>query len=72
VENQAGRVCELTRATQKYMNELPQLDGSSKFQLSDTGFALKLVRRLRGEAADVGETYYDSQGNFYHAGYLKR
>jgi hypothetical protein len=49
-----------------FMNELPQADGSSQFELSDTGYADKLA------ANDApGATYYDKQGNFYHDGYLK-
>jgi alpha-D-ribose 1-methylphosphonate 5-phosphate C-P lyase len=67
VEDQSGRVCIRTGAENKFMNELPQADGTSLFELSDTGYADKLVA---GEAPGV--TYYDEQGNFYHDGYLKR
>lgn len=72
VESQAGRVCALTGAVNKFMNEVPQPDGSSRFYLSDTGYADKLVARARGEIVTVGETYYDPDGNFYHAGFLKQ
>jgi len=71
VESQAGRVCAQTGAVQKFMNEVPQPDGSSRFYLSDTGYAEKLVQRSASEDVAVGATYYDDEGNFYHAGFLK-
>ncbi|MFZ6028882.1 MAG: alpha-D-ribose 1-methylphosphonate 5-phosphate C-P-lyase PhnJ [Chloroflexota bacterium] len=71
VEDQAGRVCALSGATYKYMNELPQPDGSSRYALSDSSFADKLIRRQKGEEIPLGPTYYDNDGNFYHPGYLK-
>jgi alpha-D-ribose 1-methylphosphonate 5-phosphate C-P lyase len=66
VEDQTGRVCIRTGAQNKFMNELPQADGSSQFELSDTGYADKLV-----DHDATGATYYDNTGNFYHDGYLK-
>jgi alpha-D-ribose 1-methylphosphonate 5-phosphate C-P lyase len=72
VESQAGRVCEQTGATNKFMNVIPQPDGSERYRLSDTGYAEKLVRRNRGEPAEIGETYYDAAGQFYLDGVLKR
>lgn len=66
VENQQGRRCRTTQAVNKFMNELPQQDGTSVYELSDSGYAEKLVKQ--GAAA---RTYYDEQGNFYHADYLK-
>jgi alpha-D-ribose 1-methylphosphonate 5-phosphate C-P lyase len=66
IEDQTGRECKTTGARAKFMNELPQADGSSQFELSDSGYAEK----LKNEQAP-GATYYDEQGNFYHDGYLK-
>jgi alpha-D-ribose 1-methylphosphonate 5-phosphate C-P lyase len=71
VEDQTGRVCALSGAVNKYMNEIPMPDGASRFSLSDTGYAQKLIQRNQGEAVIMGETYYDDDGHFYHAGYLK-
>jgi alpha-D-ribose 1-methylphosphonate 5-phosphate C-P lyase len=71
IEDQTGRVCVRTGAENKFMNELPQDDGSSIFEVSDTGYADKLVARKQGESAEVGATYYDDEGKFYHAGFLK-
>lgn len=67
VENQDGWVCRTTGVTNKFMNELPQADGTSQYELSDSGYAEKLTQR----PDSLGKTYYDDQGNFYHAGYLK-
>lgn len=58
VEDQSGRVCARSGATGQYMNELPQADGGSVFELSDGGLADKLARRRAGEPALVGPTYY--------------
>ncbi|MBC8171115.1 MAG: alpha-D-ribose 1-methylphosphonate 5-phosphate C-P-lyase PhnJ [Anaerolineae bacterium] len=66
VENQQGWVCKTTGAANKFMNELPQDDGTSQYELSDSGYAEKLANDHQTEP-----TYYDDQGNFYHAGYLK-
>lgn len=71
VENQSEWQCSQTGARHKFMNELPQPDGSSAYQLSDTGYAEKLVARQRGASVTLGPTYFDDEGNFYHAGYLK-
>jgi alpha-D-ribose 1-methylphosphonate 5-phosphate C-P lyase len=71
VEDQSGRECRTTGARNKFMNELPQMDQASTYELSDSGYAEKLARQAKGEAVMVGETYYDDEGNFYHDGYLK-
>jgi alpha-D-ribose 1-methylphosphonate 5-phosphate C-P lyase len=71
VERQSHGLCQMTGATHKYMNEIPQPDGSSRYVLSDTSYATKLLKQLQEEGSTVGETYFDDEGNFYHAGYLK-
>jgi alpha-D-ribose 1-methylphosphonate 5-phosphate C-P lyase len=71
VEDQSGRVCEYTGAREKYMNEIPQPDGSSRFHLSDSSYAAKLRAQQQGKATTIGATYYDDQGAFYHAGFLR-
>ena len=72
VEDQAGWVCRQTGAEHKFINEIPQEEGGSVYELSDTGYLEKLVTQKRGEDAEIGATYYDDEGNFYHDGYLKR
>lgn len=71
VERQDGRICAQTGARQKFMNEIPLEDGSTQYQLSDTGYAEKLARLARGEPAELGPTYFDDEGRFYHAGFLR-
>lgn len=68
VEDQRDWVCHRTGGHHKFMTEIPLEDGSSGYEISDTGYADKLVE---GDDTAIGETYYDDEGNFYHAGYLK-
>ena len=72
VEDQRGWVCSRTGAQNKFMNEIPHEDGTSIYEVSDTGYADKLVGQRGGGSPTIGETYYDNEGNFYHAGYLKK
>lgn len=71
VEDQRGWSDARTGTQNKFMNEIPQADGSSAYEISDTGYADKLIAQSQGETATIGETYYDDEGNFYHDGYLK-
>jgi alpha-D-ribose 1-methylphosphonate 5-phosphate C-P lyase len=71
VEDQQGWSCRKSGATHKFFNEIPLDDGTSTYELSDTGYLEKLVMQQRGEAVSIGDTYYDDKGQFYHAGYLK-
>ncbi|MBX3015655.1 MAG: alpha-D-ribose 1-methylphosphonate 5-phosphate C-P-lyase PhnJ [Caldilineaceae bacterium] len=71
VEAQQGWRCQQSGAQHKFMNELPQPDGSVRYELSDTSFAAKLVARRNDPTVSVGSTYFDDQGHFYHAGFLK-
>jgi alpha-D-ribose 1-methylphosphonate 5-phosphate C-P lyase len=71
VESQRGRVCAVTGARNKFMDELPVAGGGALFRLSDTGYAAKLRRAATGEPAEIGPTYYDDEGRFYQPGVLK-
>ncbi len=71
VEDQRGRVCARTGATGKFMNEIPQPDGGASFELSDSGYAEKRLRRRAGEDVAIGPTAYDDDGRFYVDGVLK-
>jgi alpha-D-ribose 1-methylphosphonate 5-phosphate C-P lyase len=42
VENQRGWVCVRTGIQNKFMNEIPQADGSSTFEVSDTGYVCQV------------------------------
>ncbi len=63
--------CRTTGARNKFMNELPQADGTTQYELSDSDYADKLRRREQGEAVNLGPTYFDEQGRFYRPGLLK-
>lgn len=71
VEDQSGQVCFRTGATQKFMNELPQDDGSALFELSDSGYGEKILNAADGDGPAPERTYFDDEGRFYHDGYLK-
>lgn len=68
VEDQKGWICSNTGLRHKFMNEIPLADGSTRYELSDTGLAEK---HYPDQQQPSGETYYDDEGNFYHAGYFK-
>lgn len=72
VEDQTGWTCRRTGAQHKFMTEIPLADGRSAYELSDTGYADKRAAQTSGDAVQLGDTYYDDQGEFYHVGYLKR
>lgn len=67
VEDQRGWVCVRTGVTHKFMNEIPLADGTAGYELSDSGYAEKLLAAHNGTAAP-DTTYYDNEGQFYHAG----
>lgn len=71
VERMRGRVCAVTGATNKFMDELPAAGGGSLFRISDTGYAEKLLKAARGEPAHLGPTYYNDEGRFFQPGFLK-
>jgi alpha-D-ribose 1-methylphosphonate 5-phosphate C-P lyase len=71
VEDQRGKVCRSSGAVNKFMNELPQADGSVAYELSDTGYAAKRTAAHRGEDPTIGATYYDDAGQFYIADLLR-
>lgn len=60
VEQMAGRVCARTGASGQYMNEIPQPDGSTLYELSDSGLAVKLAKGAGGKSAIVGPTWYQN------------
>jgi alpha-D-ribose 1-methylphosphonate 5-phosphate C-P lyase len=72
VEEQTGRVCVISGARHKFMDELPLDDGTSIFRISDTGYLEKLTKQARGEGVAIGPTYYDDDGHFYQPGMLKQ
>jgi alpha-D-ribose 1-methylphosphonate 5-phosphate C-P lyase len=72
VEQMAGRVCALTGERNKFMDELPQADGSSRYRISDSGYVEKLIAHLKNELTAIGPTYYDTNGRFYRDDVIKQ
>ncbi|MEZ2127038.1 MULTISPECIES: alpha-D-ribose 1-methylphosphonate 5-phosphate C-P-lyase PhnJ [unclassified Sinorhizobium] len=58
VEDHADKTCYRSGVRGYFMNELPQDDGSSTFELSDSHFGVKHIRKDEGEAVTIGNTYY--------------
>jgi alpha-D-ribose 1-methylphosphonate 5-phosphate C-P lyase len=58
VEDHQDKTCYRSHVTGFFMNELPQDDGSSKFELSDSNFAAKHIRKAEGETVEIGDTWY--------------
>lgn len=58
VEDHQDKTCYRSNVTGFFMNELPQDDGPSKFELSDSYFGVKHLRKAEGEPVEIGETWY--------------
>lgn len=65
VEEQSDWQCEKTGLRHKFMNEIPQEDGSARYEISDTGLVEKILRQLEGEQVAPAACYYDEAGAFY-------
>ncbi len=65
VEDQKDWVCAKTGLRNKFMNEIPLEDGSSSYEISDSGYVEKHLRQKEGETVGFSETYYNAQGKFY-------
>jgi alpha-D-ribose 1-methylphosphonate 5-phosphate C-P lyase len=60
VEEQEGWVCQKSGVTNKFMNEIPQDDGSSVYEISDSDYLQKAINQLA-----LSKAYYDDNGKFY-------
>ncbi|MGR3495008.1 alpha-D-ribose 1-methylphosphonate 5-phosphate C-P-lyase PhnJ [Citreimonas sp.] len=58
VEDHGALTCTRSGARGFYMNEIPQADGSSAYELSDSDLGAKTIRRSEGEAVPIGDTWY--------------
>lgn len=58
VEDHAQFTCVRTGLKGFFMNEIPQADGGSLFEVSDSGLGEKALRLAEGETVTVGETWY--------------
>jgi alpha-D-ribose 1-methylphosphonate 5-phosphate C-P lyase len=58
VEDHQDKTCYRSEVTGFFMNELPQDDGASRYELSDSHFGVKQIRRKDGEPVEIAETWY--------------
>ncbi|ASW09257.1 alpha-D-ribose 1-methylphosphonate 5-phosphate C-P-lyase PhnJ [Rhizobium sp. 11515TR] len=58
VEDHQDKTCYRSNVTGFFMNELPQEDGSSQYELSDSHFGVKHIRKSEAESVEIGETWY--------------
>ena len=71
VAAQQGWRCRQSGVQNKFMNELPQANGATLYEVSDTSYAQKIVAQATGQSITLGPTYFDDQGRFYHKDFLK-
>ena len=60
VEDHQDKTCYRSEVTGFFMNEIPQADGSSQYELSDSHFGVKHIRKTEAEAVEIGETWYNN------------
>ena len=60
VEDHAALTCHRSGMRGYFMNEIPQDDGSSQFELSDSHLGIKAIRQAEGEAVRIGRTWYEN------------
>ncbi|MGV6874141.1 alpha-D-ribose 1-methylphosphonate 5-phosphate C-P-lyase PhnJ [Pseudochelatococcus sp. B33] len=58
VEDHQDKTCWRSGVKGYFMNELPQEDGSSLYELSDSHFGIKHIRKAEGGEIEIGETWY--------------
>ncbi|MGH1414965.1 MAG: alpha-D-ribose 1-methylphosphonate 5-phosphate C-P-lyase PhnJ [Pelagimonas sp.] len=58
VEAHADLICHRSGAKGFFMNEIPQDDGPSLYEVSDSELGVKMIRRAEGTPTEFGETWY--------------
>ena len=58
VEDHGGLTCHRSGAKGFFMNEIPQDDGASLYEISDSELGVKTIRGAEGEDVQVGQTWY--------------
>ena len=58
VEDHARLTCARSGLSGYFMNEIPQADGSSAYEVSDSDLGVKAIRAREGAAVAIGETWY--------------
>ncbi|MBZ4691410.1 MAG: phosphonate metabolism protein PhnJ [Cereibacter sp.] len=60
VEDHTGLTCHRSGLRGYFMNEIPQDDGGSAFEVSDSHLGIKAIRRAEGAAVEIGATWYEN------------
>lgn len=60
VEDHGGLTCRRSGVQGFFMNEIPQDDGSSQFELSDSHLGIKAIRQAEGAAVQIDPTWYEN------------
>lgn len=58
VEDHGDLTCNRSGAKGFFMNEIPQDDGSSTYEISDSEFGVKTIKQSEGAPVEFGETWY--------------
>tara|TARA_A200000113_G_scaffold218249_1_gene225544 strand:- start:4945 stop:5859 length:915 start_codon:yes stop_codon:yes gene_type:complete len=58
VEEHGSLTCHSSGVRGYFMNEIPQDDGTSRHEVSDSGWGVKTIRARNGEDITKGETWY--------------
>ncbi len=60
VEDHGHLTCQRSGAAGYFMNEIPQADGTSTFEVSDSELGVKTIRKAEGAPAHIGRTWYEN------------
>lgn len=60
VEDHAHLTCHRSGVKGFFMNEIPQADGSSIHEVSDSDLGVKTIHRSEGETVEIGQTWYEN------------
>lgn len=60
VEDHAKLTCHRSGLEGFFMNEIPQDNGGSLFEVSDSHFGIKALQQSEGEPVEIGNTWYEN------------
>ena len=60
VEDHAQLTCHRSGLQGVFMNEIPQDDGGSVFEASDSNLGIKAIRQAEGETSEIGPMWYEN------------
>lgn len=62
VEEHAHLTCRRSGLSGYFMNEIPQDNGGSTFEVSDSNLGIKAIQQAEGAPTEIGETWYRDGG----------